>query len=84
MIRAVFLAVGICVMIFGAECLAVQKIVLKKREAPPASQATLLQEGATEGPNKTITPPDWAPWALLGAGALICIYSYTIPIRLKG
>jgi hypothetical protein len=83
MVRAVFLAIGICVMILGAECLGVQKIILKKREAP-AAQKTLLEEGPTIGPNKTITPTDWAPWTLLGAGAIVCIYSYTIPIRLNG
>ena len=83
MVRSFFLAVGICLMSAGAECLAVEKIVLKAREAP-APQATLLEEGSQLGSKKTITPAVWTPWTLLGSGAIVCIYSFTLPIRMKG
>ncbi len=66
--RAFFLAVGITAVLLGAECLAVDKVVVR---AP--------REG---GPSEII-PPDWAPWSLISAGAVTVLYSFTIPQRVK-
>jgi len=30
------------------------------------------------------TPPDWAPWSLMSAGAVIMLYSFSIPKRMHG
>ncbi|NQU21745.1 MAG: hypothetical protein HQ567_10715 [Candidatus Nealsonbacteria bacterium] len=81
--RALFLAVGLYVMILGAECLAVENVKLKLRDAPPPPQ-NAWETPPTEGPQKVITPPRWAPWSLMSTGAVVCLYSFTIPRRMQG
>ncbi len=80
--RSFFLAIGIFLMILGVECLGVETVNLKMRE-PPQSSALPWDNGPKLGPNKKITPPPWAPWSLLSTGAVVCIYSFTIPRRVK-
>jgi len=36
---------------------------------------------AEDGP-KPFTPPDWAPWSMLSGGAIVILYSFTIPKRI--
>jgi hypothetical protein len=67
--RSFFLAVGAYVCLLGVQSLAVERAVLK---ADVASRTGLRQE---------IVPPDWAPWSLIGSGAVVAIYSFTIPRR---
>jgi hypothetical protein len=91
--RAFFMAVGITLAILGAECLVVEKAVFalpKKKEAEPPTAAfpgssylpgsEYLIGAAPEPPKKTkeVVPPDWAPYALLSAGAIVAIYSVTL------
>jgi hypothetical protein len=66
--RALFLALGVSSCILGAEALFVDRAVLKK----PADQA--VEE-------KVVDPPPWAPWSLLAGGAVVVLYSFTIPRR---
>jgi hypothetical protein len=70
--RALFLALGVYTCVLGVEALAVERAVLKKPENSPAAQ------------QKVITPPDWAPWSLMGGGAVVVLYSFTIPRRVNG
>ncbi|HEX6960516.1 MAG TPA: hypothetical protein VF175_01505 [Lacipirellula sp.] len=72
MFRSLFLACGAYSCLLGMEALAVEKAVLKKPENSPAAQ------------QKVITPPDWAPWSLMGGGAVVVLYSFTIPRRVNG
>jgi hypothetical protein len=81
--RALFLAVGFFVMILGVECLGVERVTLKMRDAPPAPVSPFDTESRT-GAQKQIIPPPWAPWSLLASGAVICLYSFTIPRRVSG
>ena len=81
MFRAFFLAVGIFLCMVGAETLFIERAVLAQRNAP-ASTGMFGQEVAR--PRREIVPPPWAPWSLLGAGAIVMIYSFTIPRRVKG
>jgi hypothetical protein len=30
-----------------------------------------------------VTPPDWAPWSLMSTGAVVMLYSFTLPKKLK-
>lgn len=64
--RAFFLAVGAYCCLLGVEALALDQAVLKP------------QQGAAA---RTITPADWAPWSLMGAGAVVVLYSFSIPRR---
>ena len=76
--RSFFLAVGVTLCILGVECLGVQEVVLKSRAA--ASSAG----GAAASPNRRITPPEYAPWSLMGLGAVVMLYAYDLPRRLQG
>jgi hypothetical protein len=79
MIRSFFLAIGIFSLILGAECLVLDRAVL----AP--SQANTV-EGFAERmatSQREISPPEWAPWSLLSAGAVVILYSFTLPQKLK-
>ena len=84
--RAMFLAVGLYTMILGAECLAVEQVKLKLHEdSPPAPQYFLDSETSPKvGPQRVLIPPRWAPWSLMSVGAVVCLYSFTIPRRFQG
>lgn len=79
--RAFFLAIGIYMCILGAECLAVEKFEMAKKGAAPqpGSPATLFGSAPNPiAPKSDVVPPEWAPWSLLSAGAVIILYSLTI------
>jgi len=80
--RSFFLAIGAFLIILGVECLAVETVNLRIREAP-ARSVLPWDNGSKLGPHKTLTPPPWAPWSLLSTGAVVCLYSFTIPGRVK-
>jgi hypothetical protein len=80
--RAFFLAIGFFLMLLGAQCLGVDKATLKARSDP---EPQLIPLGDPQpGPQKEIIPPSWAPWSLLSSGAVMCLYSFTIPKRMSG
>jgi hypothetical protein len=83
--RAFFLGVGITCVIMGAECIVVEKVILapKARAAPAA--ATGLEPIPNLEPKKVreIAVPDWAPWILMTGGAVVILYSFTIPRRVN-
>ena len=81
--RAFFLAIGATMVLMGMECLGVETINLRARQTP--IRAALPFENTPKlGPHKAITPPPWAPWSLLSTGAVVCLYSFTIPRRAQG
>jgi hypothetical protein len=69
--RSFFLAIGAYCCLLGVQALAVEKAVLKP-------DTNMAQSGWRE-----IAPPDWAPWSLLGTGAVVVLYSFTIPQRVN-
>lgn len=83
--RALFLAIGITLCILGAECLGLERIVMKKRGKPPAAaeQATLIPAAPAPAPRINLVPADHTPWSLMATGLIVIIYSFTIPRRLK-
>jgi hypothetical protein len=81
--RAFFLAIGFFLMILGVECLGVETVNLKIHDKPPAPVSPFDLEPRVGGP-KQIIPPPWAPWSLLSSGAVMCLYSFTIPRRVAG
>jgi hypothetical protein len=81
--RSFFLAIGFFVILLGMECLGVETVNLKIREAPPAPVSPFDTEPKV-GAQKQLNPPAWAPWSLLGTGAVVCLYSFTIPRRVAG
>ena len=93
--RAFFLAVGINLCIMGAQCLVVEKIVLadhqnvKSESAQPTNslykqvgyQATggQLKNGRPE--SRIYEPKSWIPWSLLASGAIVILYTHSLPKR---
>ncbi|MEN1678495.1 MAG: hypothetical protein AAGJ46_02805 [Planctomycetota bacterium] len=72
--RSLFLAIGAYAAILGAEALAIEKAVLKPKTGASGQVLAASQE---------VVPPDWAPWSLLAGGAVIVLYSFTIPRRVS-
>lgn len=77
--RSLFVALGCTACILGAECLVLEKAVL--RSDAPAPTAGLFT--ANQPTRREIVPPEWAPWSLLSAGAVTMLYSFTVPQRVK-
>ncbi len=78
--RSFFLALGIVMCILGAECLVLEKAIMKADDMPVV-QSTALFMSSPLPATKEIVPPEWAPWSLLSLGAIVMLYSYSIPRR---
>ncbi|MCH8839927.1 MAG: hypothetical protein IH831_04485 [Planctomycetes bacterium] len=57
----------------GVEALAIEKAILKQ---PKNGESRRFVEDE-------ITPPEWAPWSLMASGAVVVLYSFTIPRRIS-
>ena len=80
--RAFFLAIGLYMVLLGGQCLGVQKFTLKFRERPVVTEGGLMDGvKVSPGAKKVIVPPDWASWSLMATGAVVCLYSFTLPKR---
>jgi hypothetical protein len=77
--RAFFLAIGISVFLLGAECLVVEQAVLHPSRRTAATGTAVLREQTP--PRTVIRPPEWVPWIFMSAGAVVVLYSFTIPRR---
>lgn len=66
--RSFFLAIGVYCCLLGFEALAINRAVLKPQ----------VRSGQVISPARDVTPPDWAPWSLLSAGAVVVLYSLTL------
>jgi len=77
--RAFFCAIGISLMLLGGECLVVDKAVLavSAKQAPQSSPYLFVPPSA-ESTSQEVQPPEWAPWSLLSAGAVIVLYTLTV------
>ncbi|NIL96377.1 MAG: hypothetical protein GTO53_03245 [Planctomycetales bacterium] len=81
--RALFLAIGIFICLIGLQCLVIEEAVFANLARPTTETNTLnVSEPAPRG--HVVNPPDWAPWAFLGGGAVVILYSFTIPRRMRG
>ena len=54
------------------EAMAVEKAIVK---ISPTDPQTATRE---------VMPPDWAPWSLLGTGAVVVLYSFSVPQKISG
>jgi hypothetical protein len=79
--RAFFLGIGVYLMIAGAECLAVDRVVWRAAAEPPPA---VMQLNPIAKKPKDAAPAPWLPWCLLSTGAVVCLYSFTIPKRMGG
>lgn len=83
--RSIFLAIGISLTILGAECLFLERAVLA--DSTPSGRSMTAFERIVrpeeERPNELRTK-DWMPWSFMSAGAIIILYTVTIPRRMTG
>ncbi len=67
--KSIFLALGIFTFVMGVESLLIDS----------ATFASHAGDGAHD-----LVPAEWAPWSLMSAGAVVVLYSFTLPQKLKG
>ena len=84
--RAFFIALGISLCILGVECLVLEKAIMKRQEnqSTISSNETMFSQNTLAVQNKEIKPKDWHPWSLLSTGAVIILYSFSLPKRNAG
>lgn len=80
--RSFFLALGITLVLFGLQGMAVEKVVTKFKDDPPPKTSQWDNEPKIAPPVE-ISPPPWAPYSLLSTGTVVCLYSFTLPKRFK-
>ena len=73
--RACFLALGTFCIILGAEALVVEKVVMAADREPSSSEVVVQR--------KEYKPHEAAPWMLMSVGAVVVLYSFTIPRRVR-
>ncbi|MCC7086583.1 MAG: hypothetical protein IT427_16415 [Pirellulales bacterium] len=66
--RAFFLAIGLFLLVVGAECLLIDQATISNAESGVV----------------TVVPPEWVPWSLMSAGAITMLYSFTLPKKFSG
>ncbi len=82
--RSLFLAIGMFMMFLGIAFLGVERVELRMREQPSPSALSIPGMAPQEGARKEIAPAPWWPWSFLSGGAVVCLYSFTIPRRVQG
>jgi hypothetical protein len=73
--RSIFMALGITFCIVGVECMVFDEAVIAK----PALMSGAEAGGATA--QQPIQTKEWMPWSFLFAGAVIILYTITLPKR---
>ena len=95
--RALFLALGITAILVGGQLFFVEQLEIKRIRGgkgpaitnnangfqnSPFQQASWQQPGVSQKPKTVLfRPKDWMPWSLLAAGAIVVIYTFTLPKR---
>lgn len=80
--RSVFLAIGVTFCILGLECLVVDEAVLANSALGSGAASAMDAYTMATSPHQ-IKTEEWMPWSFLGVGAVIILYSITIPKRFQ-
>ena len=85
MFRAFFFAVGIMLLIVGIECMFIDSATLGQAKVEQVKVGGgWMQESQTvevaKGGRK-VDPPEWMPWSLIFSGAVVLLYSFSLPSR---
>ncbi|MFM8252569.1 MAG: hypothetical protein ACKOBW_13310 [Planctomycetota bacterium] len=83
MIRAFFCAIGVAIVLLGLQCLAVERVVVHVPDQLLSSDNSTVAS-ISQPVTRELVIPEWAPWALLSAGAITVLYSQAIARRLTG
>lgn len=74
MFRPISLGIGIFVMILGLSFFALDHYTTRGRQPNTFG----VQNG------KVVSPEPWKPWAYIGAGAVIILWTFTVPKKIAG
>ncbi len=75
--RALFMAIGIMLVIVGAECMVIDSAAVYG--ASEANSATFFDPNRPPAPTvKNVKPSEGLPWTLMAVGAIVIIYSVTL------
>ena len=75
MARAFLMALGISACILGAECMALDHVVLYGEGAPAPAEPVSLFGPPPSAPTRQYKPPEWMGWTFLSGGAIVILYS---------
>ncbi len=82
--RSFFLAVGTMLIIVGVECLLIDSATLasERTETVQVNPGWFQPAQTLEVSNsRVIRPKEWIPWSSLATGAVVLLYSFTLPRR---
>ena len=79
--RAFFLGIGLYLMIAGRSAWR-WTVSSGGRRRTRAGDDALSRNRLPEA--ERFPPAPWVPWSLLSTGAVVCLYSFTIPKRMGG
>ncbi len=82
--RSLFLAIGIFTILLGIGFLGVDRVTMRFHDEAPPPSAFDFGDTSKEGPATQIVPAPWWPWSFLSFGAVVCLYSFTIPCASRG
>jgi len=77
MLRSIFLAVGVFVVLLGASLFQVDQVVLYGEGDLQDDYFGMIT--ADESGRHVINPPDWAPFSLVAVGGITCLYAFALP-----
>jgi hypothetical protein len=46
-------------------------------------QCMFIEQAKWSSDGGILIPPDWAPWSLISTGAVVMLYSFTLPKKLS-
>jgi hypothetical protein len=80
--RSLFVALGIMAIIIGVESLLIESATFYTDRGSTPSE---FMDPSRIAGQSTVTwkPEEWFPWLVLSAGALVVIYSFTLPQRFR-
>jgi hypothetical protein len=82
--RTLFMAFGLYIFLLGAQCLVVDKFVMKSRTpAAPSTTNWLGQTEKAQGTQREFVPTEWAPWSFMSGGSVLWLYAVAISGRMK-
>ncbi len=80
--RSLFIALGIMAIIIGFESLIIDSATFYASRG--SSVSGFLDPATVPGQStKTWSPSEWFPWVVMSVGALVVIYSFTLPKRFQ-
>ena len=78
--RAFFLAIGVALILLGLECMVIERaeIATSSDSHNSSTSYASIYDPVLIKSKRVIEPPDWCPWSLLAAGAVVTLYSTSL------